>query len=245
TLCSRRFCLSARGTFVLWRGFGRCVARSTMSTSRANASARLRSCVRWLSERITITRSSVRRRPASPASRAFTSGGNAEYPSIWNRNSTAVDTLLTFCPPGPAARTKRSSRSRSSSASVGVTGIIGAELSKNRALGPESKDKPVPSRYMRLLTRRDVMRAILASVVGVLALAACAGGAIPPLGLAATSHASDASASAIAAAMNDSRRPDADKARDDLRHPADILAFAHVRPGQRIADIGPGGGYYT
>jgi len=89
------------------------------------------------------------------------------------------------------------------------------------------------------------MRAIFASVVGALALAACAGGAIPPLGLAPTSQVVSASASAIAAAMNDSRRPDADKARDELRHPTDILAFAQVRPGQRIADVGPGGGYYT
>src|SRR5690349_18457197 len=89
------------------------------------------------------------------------------------------------------------------------------------------------------------MRTIVASVVGALALAACAGGAIPPLGLAASSHASEASTSAIAAAINDSRRPDADKARDEFRHPAEILAFTQVRPGQRVADVGPGGGYYT
>lgn len=90
------------------------------------------------------------------------------------------------------------------------------------------------------------MRTIFASLVGVLALAACAGGAIPPLGLAAPAQSNVSATSPwIAAALSDSRRPDADKTRDDLRHPGDVLTFAHVRPGQRIADIGPGGGYYT
>ena len=36
------------------------------------------------------------------------------------RSSTALATLLTFCPPGPELRTKRSSRSRSSIERVGV-----------------------------------------------------------------------------------------------------------------------------
>src|SRR3954468_24925841 len=43
-----------------------------------------------------------------------------------NRSSTAVATLLTFWPPGPDPRTKRSSKSRSSSESVSLMGIIGA-----------------------------------------------------------------------------------------------------------------------
>ena len=30
-----------------------------------------------------------------------------------------------------------------------------------------------------------------------------------------------------------------------LRHPAEIMAFTGVQPGWRIADVGPGGGYYT
>jgi predicted methyltransferase len=90
------------------------------------------------------------------------------------------------------------------------------------------------------------MRTIFASLVGVLALAACAGGAIPPLGMSSTHHTDGGTtAPAINAALNDSRRPDADKARDEFRHPAEILRFADVRPGQRIADVGPGGGYYT
>ena len=89
------------------------------------------------------------------------------------------------------------------------------------------------------------MRAIFASALGALLVAACAGGAIPPLGLAATTPAVTAQSPWIAAAVSDARRPEADTTRDALRHPADILAFAQVRPGQRIADVGPGGGYYT
>lgn len=50
---------------------------------------------------------------------------------------------------------------------------------------------------------------------------------------------------AIAAAVADSRRPEADTARDALRKPAEIVAFAGVHPGMTIAEIAPGGGYYT
>jgi predicted methyltransferase len=49
----------------------------------------------------------------------------------------------------------------------------------------------------------------------------------------------------IVAAVADPRRPQADRDRDALRHPAEILAFTGVQPGWRVADIGPGGGYYT
>ena len=44
------------------------------------------------------------------------------------RNSTALDTLFTFCPPGPGARTKRKVSSSSSNASCGVMLIIGRSL---------------------------------------------------------------------------------------------------------------------
>jgi predicted methyltransferase len=50
---------------------------------------------------------------------------------------------------------------------------------------------------------------------------------------------------AIAAAVADPARPAADVARDPERHPAQIVAFAGVRPGQRIVELAPGGGYYT
>lgn len=52
-------------------------------------------------------------------------------------------------------------------------------------------------------------------------------------------------ASIYAAAVADSRRPAADVARDPLRRPAEIVAFAGVERGDVVAEIAPGGGYYT
>lgn len=40
-------------------------------------------------------------------------------------------------------------------------------------------------------------------------------------------------------------RPAEDRARDDARHAAETLAFAQVRPGQHVADMIIGGGYFT
>ena len=50
---------------------------------------------------------------------------------------------------------------------------------------------------------------------------------------------------AIAAAVADPARPSADTARDAVRKPAEIVAFAGVKPGDVVAEIAPGGGYYT
>ena len=50
---------------------------------------------------------------------------------------------------------------------------------------------------------------------------------------------------AILAAVADPTRPGEDAARDANRHPAEILAFAGVRPGMRVVELAPGGGYYT
>ena len=86
------------------------------------------------------------------------------------------------------------------------------------------------------------MRALLFGLFAV-ALSACAGGAIPPLAMSAPPI--TAASPHILAALADPRRAEADLARDALRHPAEILAFAGIAPGQRVADIGPGGGYYT
>ena len=91
------------------------------------------------------------------------------------------------------------------------------------------------------------MRNFLIGLGVTLFIGACAGGAVPPLGMMARAPEPTvgADAGAIAAAVSDSRRPQADRDRDAARHPADILAFVHVMPGMRIADVGPGGGYYT
>lgn len=88
------------------------------------------------------------------------------------------------------------------------------------------------------------MRKLLAGLGAALVIGACAGGAVP--GILLTEQAPVTSDAAyIVAAVGDERRPEADRERDALRHPAEILAFAGVRPGWRVADIGPGGGYYT
>ena len=62
----------------------------------------------------------------------------------------------------------------------------------------------------------------------------------------ATTGAGDATGANIyQSAVTDSRRPAADVARDPLRKPAEIVAFAGVRSGDVVAEIAPGGGYYT
>lgn len=47
------------------------------------------------------------------------------------------------------------------------------------------------------------------------------------------------------AAIANPERPAADTARDADRKPAEMLAFAGVRPGWKVAEISPGGGYFT
>jgi predicted methyltransferase len=49
----------------------------------------------------------------------------------------------------------------------------------------------------------------------------------------------------IAAAVASPDRPEADKARDADRKPAELLAFAGVRPGMKVVELAPGGGYFT
>jgi predicted methyltransferase len=49
----------------------------------------------------------------------------------------------------------------------------------------------------------------------------------------------------FAAILADAIRPDADKVRDADRKPAEVLAFARVKAGSKIAELAPGGGYFT
>lgn len=50
---------------------------------------------------------------------------------------------------------------------------------------------------------------------------------------------------ALMAAVISPARPAEDVARDAARLPLETITFAGVRPGQTIAEIAPGGGYYT
>jgi len=50
---------------------------------------------------------------------------------------------------------------------------------------------------------------------------------------------------AMLAAVADKARPEADTKRDADRKPAEIVAFAGVKPGDKVAEMMPGGGYFT
>ena len=81
-------------------------------------------------------------------------------------------------------------------------------------------------------------RSVILAAVAALALSsvACTGGAVlqaPP------------EPSSYASALADPVRTADDRARDQARHTAETLAFAQVRPGQKIADMIIGGGYFT
>jgi predicted methyltransferase len=59
------------------------------------------------------------------------------------------------------------------------------------------------------------------------------------------SHAADAVPAHIQAAVADASRPAADKDRDVNRKPAESVAFAGVKPGDKVAELMPGSGYFT
>src|SRR5690348_3550756 len=49
----------------------------------------------------------------------------------------------------------------------------------------------------------------------------------------------------VTKALGDTTRPQADTDRDALRLPAQTIAFAGVKPGMKVAEFFPGGGYFT
>ncbi len=49
----------------------------------------------------------------------------------------------------------------------------------------------------------------------------------------------------VTRAVADTTRPKADTDRDALRLPAQTIAFAGVKPGMKVAELFPGGGYFT
>ena len=67
--------------------------------------------------------------------------------------------------------------------------------------------------------------------------------AAPPL-FSGAAHAQTVPAH-ITAALADPARPQAQKDRDAARHSAEILAFAGVKPGDKVADFLMGGGFWT
>ncbi len=57
--------------------------------------------------------------------------------------------------------------------------------------------------------------------------------------------ASAAPSADVTAAVADTGRPDADKQRDANRKPAESVAFAGIKKGDKVVDLLPGGGYFT
>jgi len=71
---------------------------------------------------------------------------------------------------------------------------------------------------------------------------------VPALAAAALAAAGMAMAAVppyLTAALGDKARPPADSSRDVARKPAELLALAEVKPGQKVADFMMGSGYFT
>jgi predicted methyltransferase len=72
-----------------------------------------------------------------------------------------------------------------------------------------------------------------------LMLAVAAGAAL------AAASASAAPSTAVTAALADPARTPAEKARDEPRKAAEVVDFTQVKPGDKVADLFPGPGYFT
>ncbi len=122
-LLSIRLSFEANGGLVRRRGFGFVAALRINSTRRSNASRRFWAWVRCRLASIIKMPSWVIRCPARRVRRFRTSSGSEE-PARSNRNCTAVDTLLTFWPPGPEERINSKRIFFSSTARSPVIGIM-------------------------------------------------------------------------------------------------------------------------
>jgi len=63
--------------------------------------------------------------------------------------------------------------------------------------------------------------------------------------LLAVSVSAHATTPTIEAALTNADRPETDQKRDADRKPADLIAFAGLKPGDTVADLVPGRGYFT
>jgi len=69
--------------------------------------------------------------------------------------------------------------------------------------------------------------------------------AILPLLVLSLAQAASGPPANVTAAVSDSARPEADTKRDADRKPTEMLVFAKVKPGEKVVDLLPGGGYFT
>jgi predicted methyltransferase len=70
-------------------------------------------------------------------------------------------------------------------------------------------------------------------------------GTVFTLAFAAPAGAANAPPAYATAAVSDASRPDADKNVDADRKPAEMVVFAGIKPGDKVVDLLPGGGYFT
>jgi predicted methyltransferase len=88
--------------------------------------------------------------------------------------------------------------------------------------------------------RTQIATLVLAAAAATLATACSTTG-----GTQAGPVANPAPSAAIMAAVADTGRPQPERDRDTMRHPADVLAFAGVKPGDKVGELLPGRGYFT
>jgi predicted methyltransferase len=82
-------------------------------------------------------------------------------------------------------------------------------------------------------------------VVVMLFLVACGGGSTAQKPVDKPVETPEPEMDAIAAAVGAADRDEADRALDEGRKPAELLAFIGVKPGMKVADLFAGGGYTT
>lgn len=68
---------------------------------------------------------------------------------------------------------------------------------------------------------------------------------VTSFGVATVCGAAMSNSPSVSAAVADPARPAADTARDDARKPAETLAFAGVKSGDQVLELGAGKGYFT
>jgi predicted methyltransferase len=101
------------------------------------------------------------------------------------------------------------------------------DTAERRALEAAPRARELSSGVTQTKARYFAAAAAIAVAAGVVATAAAA---IP---------------SYIAAAVANPARPAADTSRDALRKPGEVLAFARIRPGDKVLELIPGGGYFS
>lgn len=92
--------------------------------------------------------------------------------------------------------------------------------------------------------RFQIARAALLGAMAAL-MAACADGAGETAPENALAAAGDNPAARAAAVLSLTSRPAEDGADDELRKPANVLAFMDVKPGMKVFEMEAGAGYYT